>query len=108
MSESQGALRALGAAAADVGAAVGLAAVRARLPSEAAARAAVARDVSAEFRRNPDRILKVADALLKERFFRSTALLKAQLPDDVVLQAATKLLNDKGAFDALLAAPKTS
>ncbi|KAK7239944.1 S41 family peptidase [Aureococcus anophagefferens] len=75
---------------------------------DAAARAAVARDVSAEFRRNPDRILKVADALLKERFFRSTALLKAQLPDDVVLQAATKLLNDKGAFDALLAAPKTS
>jgi carboxyl-terminal processing protease len=74
---------------------------------DAAARAAVARDVSAEFRRNPDRILKVADALLKERFFRSTALLKAQLPDDVVLQAATKLLNDKGAFDALLAAPKT-
>ena len=43
MSESQGALRALGAAAADVGAAVGPAAVRARLPSEAAARAAVAR-----------------------------------------------------------------
>ncbi|KAH8084530.1 peptidase [Aureococcus anophagefferens] len=42
------------------------------------------------------------------RFFRSTALLKAQLPDDVVLQAATKLLNDKGAFDALLAAPTTS
>ena len=44
---------------------------------EATQRAAVARDLQQEFRKNPDRILKVTDALLKERFYRSTALLKA-------------------------------
>ena len=72
---------------------------------EATQRAAVARDLQQEFRKNPDRILKVTDALLKERFYRSTALLKAQLADDAQLQAGIKLLNDKVAFDALLAPP---
>ncbi|KAH8044366.1 peptidase [Aureococcus anophagefferens] len=65
---------------------------------DAAARAAVARDVSAEFRRNPDRILKVADAVLQERFFRSTALLKAQLPHYVVLSGRDEASTTSGAL----------
>ena len=67
-----------------------------------------AREVEDAFRRHPDRILKVTDALVKERFFRSSALLKAQVSDEKAVVASMKLLSDKARFDAILAPPTKS
>lgn len=64
--------------------------------------AEVQRDLDAAFAAHPDRILKVADALVKERFYRSSALLKAQLRDEKVVQATMKLLADRERFDKIL------
>ena len=72
---------------------------------DAKARATVERDLKVEFKAHGDRILRVADSLLKERFFRSSALLKAQLADDAAVTRAVTLLRDRRAFDALLEAP---
>ena len=66
------------------------------------------REVEDAFRRHPDRILKVTDALVKERFFRSSALLKAQVSDEKAVVASMKLLSDKARFDAILAPPTKS
>jgi len=66
------------------------------------------REVEDAFRRHPDRILKVTDALVKERFFRSSALLKAQVSDEKAVVASMKLLSDRAKFDAILAPPAKS
>ena len=66
------------------------------------------REVEDAFRRHPDRILKVTDALVKERFFRSSALLKAQVSDEKAVVASMKLLSDKARFDSILAPPTKS
>ena len=66
------------------------------------------REVEDAFRRHPDRILKVTDALVKERFFRSSALLKAQVSDEKAVVASMKLLSDRAKFDAILAPPTKS
>ena len=66
------------------------------------------REVEDAFRRHPDRILKVTAALVKERFFRSSALLKAQGSDEKAVVASMKLLSDKARFDAILAPPAKS
>ena len=65
------------------------------------------REVEDAFRRHPDRILKVTDALVKERFF-GFALLKAQVSDEKAVVASMKLLSDKARFDAILAPPTKS
>ena len=65
-------------------------------------------DLEDAFRRHPDRILKVTDALVKERFFRSSALLKAQVSDEKAVVASMKLLSDRAKFDAILAPPTKS
>jgi len=64
------------------------------------------REVDEAFLRHPDRILSVADEALKERFFRSSALLKVQLTkEDKVVKQALDLLYDRERFDKLLAPP---
>ena len=45
---------------------------------------------------------------MKERFFRSSALLKAQVSDEKAVVASMKLLSDKARFDAILAPPTKS
>ena len=48
----------------------------------------------------------MADEVLKERFYRSSALLKVQLAkQDKTVKAALDLLNDRDRFDRLLAPP---
>lgn len=70
-------------------------------PSTSVAR----REMEDAFRQHPDRILKVTDALVKDRFFRSSALLKAQVADERAVQASIKLFADRARFDAMLAPP---
>ncbi|KAJ1459590.1 ClpP/crotonase-like domain-containing protein [Pelagophyceae sp. CCMP2097] len=63
-------------------------------------------DVQHDLKMNPDRVRRLAEYAVRERFFPSSANLKATLGDDSIVTAATELLNDRKRYDALLEPPR--
>jgi len=62
----------------------------------------LASDIRKLFATRSDRIQRLADTLLRERFFRSSANLRLQLDDDLQFKQALNCIRDRARYDAIL------